>query len=84
MERPQRKTKPSLEHLLVHLDVRSITIVTFLKFSWWTDGDVSKDLVPISKGVEVFTFDERAKIVNRPYQWKDEVPKTIRTDDRSE
>ena len=48
------------------------------------DGDVSKDLVPISKGVEVFTFDERAKIVNRPYQWKDEVPKTIRTDDKSE
>ena len=48
------------------------------------DGDVNRDLVPISKGVEVFTFDRRAKIVNRPHQGMDEVPKTIRTDDGSE
>ena len=47
------------------------------------DGDVSRDPVPISKGVEVFTFDRRAKIVNHPYQGKVEVPKTIRTDKRS-
>ena len=48
------------------------------------DGDVNRDLVPISKGVEVFTIDKRAKIINRPYQGKVEVPKTIRTNNRSE
>ena len=48
------------------------------------DGDISRDLIPISKGVEVFTFYSRAKIINRPYQGKDEVPKAVETNKYSE
>lgn len=48
------------------------------------NGDISRDLIPISKGVEVLTFDGRAKVINSPYQGKDEVPKAVGTNNGSE
>ena len=84
VECTQGQPKYSLEHLFKHPNIGGTIVVALFKFVWQMDGDINGNLVPISKGVEVFSLNGRTKIIDHPYEREDEVPKVVRANDGSE